>query len=424
MAVNLSKNGAVLTAAYNEVVDEKSETNWVLFTYEGNSNDIRLAEKGDGGLEEMVEELNSGKVMYGFCRVKDPNSGLPKYVLINWTGEGVKDARKGQCANHVSSMANFLKGAHVTINARAEEDVEPDAVMEKVSKASGANYNFHKESSRFKDAGPQGPVFGHLWSCVDSPEMAKGCAPSVLDVCQWWEQQPSDGWRQLCAGSLLSQTLRQELLWGARSQNAGNVESGGLELTEKCSSADGSVYQKTNAMSEIKKTNKDTFWAQAEKDEEKRLQEEKRRAVVERQQLEKERKDREMKEAEVRDKRAKERASQIDQHSEGGMERATESLRERWNEGMIDIIGWNNRVMEGVVEGVKGRVTGGLTEGVTGRVKGRVTGRVAEGVTGRVAEGLAGQVTEGLTGRVTEGVKGRLCDIKGVVSVVYDGQHQ
>lgn len=38
----------------------------------------------DGGLEELVEELNSGKVMYGFCRVQDPNSGLPKYVLINW----------------------------------------------------------------------------------------------------------------------------------------------------------------------------------------------------------------------------------------------------------------------------------------------------------------------------------------------------
>ena len=38
----------------------------------------------DGGLEELVEELNSGKVMYAFCRVEDPNSGLPKYVLINW----------------------------------------------------------------------------------------------------------------------------------------------------------------------------------------------------------------------------------------------------------------------------------------------------------------------------------------------------
>lgn len=38
----------------------------------------------DGGLEELFEELNSGKVMYAFCRVQDPNSGLPKYVLINW----------------------------------------------------------------------------------------------------------------------------------------------------------------------------------------------------------------------------------------------------------------------------------------------------------------------------------------------------
>lgn len=34
-----------------------------------------------------MEELNSGKVMYAFCRVKDPNSGLPKFVLINWVCE-------------------------------------------------------------------------------------------------------------------------------------------------------------------------------------------------------------------------------------------------------------------------------------------------------------------------------------------------
>ncbi|XP_078127767.1 drebrin-like a [Sander vitreus] len=106
----------------------------------------------------MVEELNSGKVMYAFCRVQDPNSGLPKYVLINWTGEGVKDSRKGVCANHVSSMANFLKGAHVTINARGDEDAEPEAILEKVAKASGASFNFHKQTeTQYRDA-PRGPV--------------------------------------------------------------------------------------------------------------------------------------------------------------------------------------------------------------------------------------------------------------------------
>ncbi|XP_066570631.1 drebrin-like protein B isoform X4 [Amia ocellicauda] len=255
MSVNLSKNGPALTAAYKEVVDVKSKTDWALFTYEGNSNDIRLAAKGDGGLEEMVEELSSGKVMYAFCRVQDPNSGLPKYVLINWTGEGVNDARKGLCANHVSTMANFLKGAHVTVNARAEEDVEPEVIMQKVAKASGANYSFHKESNRFRDSGPQGPV--------------------------------------------------------------------------------GSVYQKTNAMSEIKRTNKDNFWAQAEKDEEKRRQEERLKVEEERQRLDQERKARESLEATEREKRDKERASQIDQQKKNQQKQDTQDRdqeKQQWED--------------------------------------------------------------------------------------------
>ncbi|XP_051665592.1 drebrin-like protein isoform X3 [Manacus candei] len=232
MALNLAKNGRALQEAYGSVVAPGSATDWALFTYEGNSNDLRVAGSGDGGLEEMVEELNSGKVMYGFCRVKDPNSGLPKYVLVNWTGEGVNDVRKGACANHVSTVANFLKGAHVTINARAEEDVEPELIMEKVAKASGANYSFHKESSKFQDSGPQAPV--------------------------------------------------------------------------------GSVYQKTNAMSEIKRVNKDNFWAKAEKDEENRRLEEKRRVEEERQRLEQERRERELQEAAGREQRFKARSSEIE----------------------------------------------------------------------------------------------------------------
>ncbi|XP_042558303.1 drebrin-like protein isoform X7 [Dipodomys spectabilis] len=235
MAANLSRNGPALQEAYVRVVTEKSPTDWALFTYEGNSNDIRVAGTGEGGLEELVEELNSGKVMYAFCRVKDPNSGLPKFVLINWTGEGVNDVRKGACANHVSTMANFLKGAHVTINARAEEDVEPECIMQKVAKASGANYSFHRESSSFQDAGPQAPV--------------------------------------------------------------------------------GSVYQKTNAASEIKRVGKDSFWAKAEKEEENRRLEEKRRADEEHQRLEQERRERELQEAARREQRYQEQQSKASYQS-------------------------------------------------------------------------------------------------------------
>lgn len=41
----------------------------------------------DGDIEEAVEELNGAYVMYAFIRVIDPNTQLPKFVLINWVHE-------------------------------------------------------------------------------------------------------------------------------------------------------------------------------------------------------------------------------------------------------------------------------------------------------------------------------------------------
>uniref|UniRef100_A0A671FYD2 Drebrin like n=1 Tax=Rhinolophus ferrumequinum TaxID=59479 RepID=A0A671FYD2_RHIFE len=129
-------------------------------------------------------------------------------------------------ATAMTSVWLALGGAHVTINARAEEDVEPECVMEKVARASGANYAFHRESGRFQDVGPQAPV--------------------------------------------------------------------------------GSVYQKTNAVSEIKRVGKDSFWAKAEKEEENRRLEEKRRAEQERREWEQERRERELREAALREQRCQE----------------------------------------------------------------------------------------------------------------------
>jgi drebrin-like protein len=32
----------------------------------------------------MRDDLSSGKIMYGFVKVLDPTTSLPKCVLINW----------------------------------------------------------------------------------------------------------------------------------------------------------------------------------------------------------------------------------------------------------------------------------------------------------------------------------------------------
>ena len=40
----------------------------------------------DYGVEEMADDLNASKIMYGVVRVTDPKTSRTKIVLINWVG--------------------------------------------------------------------------------------------------------------------------------------------------------------------------------------------------------------------------------------------------------------------------------------------------------------------------------------------------
>ncbi|KAK6622110.1 hypothetical protein RUM44_001917 [Polyplax serrata] len=159
MAVNLTKNRTELKAAWNDVLDDKTATDWALFGYEGLSNDLKVVSKGSDGIEEMIQDLNSGQIMYAFLKIMDPKTSLPKNVLINWQGEGAPNVRKGTCANHIRDVSNFFKGAHVTINARTEEEVDPQLIIDKVSKSTGSAYNFKERIEHDSETGPVGTSY-------------------------------------------------------------------------------------------------------------------------------------------------------------------------------------------------------------------------------------------------------------------------
>ncbi|XP_055729905.1 drebrin-like isoform X2 [Salvelinus fontinalis] len=133
MAVNLSKNRLALLTAYQDVINETSSTDWALYTYEDNSNDLTLASSGAGGLPEITVTFDNGRVMYGFCSLKEPTAALPRYVLINWVGEDVPDARKCQCASHVADVAEFFQGVNIIVNASTIDDIEPSAIGQRLT---------------------------------------------------------------------------------------------------------------------------------------------------------------------------------------------------------------------------------------------------------------------------------------------------
>ncbi|GFO14646.1 drebrin-like protein [Plakobranchus ocellatus] len=152
MAIDLRKNKDALVKAYHQVLDDNDDTDWALFGYEGQNPVLKVVETGNGGVEEMSDDLNSGKMLYAFCRVQDPNTSLNKYVLIHWTGEGVPENLKLKFTSHLRDVQGFLKGIHITYPARCEEDIDLDDILKKVAKSSGANYSFHKETAKPMDA--------------------------------------------------------------------------------------------------------------------------------------------------------------------------------------------------------------------------------------------------------------------------------
>jgi len=157
MSLNLNKYGASMQEAWKKVRDPKSDTNWVLFGYEGTSFDLKLISTGEDGVDEMKDELNASKIMYGFIRLEDPKTSLPKYVFFHWQGESVPGTMKGKAATHLRDIEKYFHGAHLTITARDEDEVDENDILDKVSKVSATAYNF-QEKRTFGDEAPPAPV--------------------------------------------------------------------------------------------------------------------------------------------------------------------------------------------------------------------------------------------------------------------------
>lgn len=162
-SLNLSTNGPSITRSYQSVVNatpantgaaaSPTYAQWAVFGVTtplinafqqdaGNKESVLKVQSSDEGeLADLIEDFSEGKIQFAFVKVKDPNTGLPKHVLIAWCGEGVPERTKGYFNSHLAAVSKFLQGYHVQITARSDRDLTPEGILQKVSDASGAKYS-------------------------------------------------------------------------------------------------------------------------------------------------------------------------------------------------------------------------------------------------------------------------------------------
>jgi len=209
-SLNLSINGPSIRSSYQGVINgpnlssaSPTQAQWALFSVQApllnafqdsaaKESILKVETTGDGELSELIEDFNEGRIQFAFVKVKDPNTGLPKYVLIAWCGGGVPERTKGYFTSHVAAVSKILHGYHVQITARSESDLTPEDIVQKVADASGAKYTGGSSAPRPTATPPlvaKKPVFTPTTSSSGS-----NFNPLVAARNRKQEDVDADGW--------------------------------------------------------------------------------------------------------------------------------------------------------------------------------------------------------------------------------------
>jgi hypothetical protein len=157
---------ADIKAAIAEVRDDRKSTNWALLSYQGeNTNNVALLGKGEGGVNELIDQLQDDIVGYGLVRLVErrDDSDTIKFVYVRWTGEGIHRMLRARLGTHSGAIKEIVSPYHVGVEATTKDEISEDIIWSHVRKASGtATYVIDKpgSSSASSNYAPKSPQSG------------------------------------------------------------------------------------------------------------------------------------------------------------------------------------------------------------------------------------------------------------------------
>ena len=201
-----------------------------------NADDIIFRTEGE--LADLVEDFNEGRIQFAFVKVKDPNSGLPKNVLIAWCGGGVPERTKGYFTSHLAAVSKVLHGYHVQITARSDSDLAPESIVQKVADASGAKYTAGG-SAPLSSSGPPPVAKKPVFTPTSSGLGSSSFNPLVEARNRRQENVDADGWGTDAPQVTRTQIEKVESAYRPTKVNIAELRKNRDESTSGASSGQG-----------------------------------------------------------------------------------------------------------------------------------------------------------------------------------------
>ncbi|CAH2277319.1 drebrin isoform 2 [Pelobates cultripes] len=188
-SVSFKTHRLELLAAYQDVIEEQTPTDWALYTYEDGTDILTLSASGEGGFQHLTSSKGARcrllrcKVLHPFISAMQANKCRNRKVRIIWmVGEDVPDARKCACASHVAQVADFFQGVDVIVNASSVDDIDPLAINQRLSNGTGRLASPVLQRLQVREEGSGDPVGTNYQKTDAAVEMKR------LNREQFWEQ--------------------------------------------------------------------------------------------------------------------------------------------------------------------------------------------------------------------------------------------
>jgi len=139
-------DGDNIAKALSAVKSDSDEINWMLAVYDdikNNIKSIKLLNQGSGGVQEMLSNLDSDNVYYGYFRVieKYDQSTTVKFGYLKLMSQKVSPLKRAKISTHRGFITGLFQPSHVEFDIGDLSEINEKDIMLKFGKTTGTVSN-------------------------------------------------------------------------------------------------------------------------------------------------------------------------------------------------------------------------------------------------------------------------------------------